>query len=484
MRVDLSYRLLCHLRRFRLGTCLWLLVVCTCVLTQSRNFVGCLVTNINGLSLVQTSGKTTAPVFLGSVIPVETPEISAAALQEWARTIQFLLPQSPSAYRFLAMSRALAGQTAEARSLLEIAYRLYPRDILVNAQLGWLHWLDGRHDEAHMHFSQAPGVEILLAHQARAWASVESTRAVSIRLYQSIVALSPQIAEIYYDYADLLSNQKRLEDALALYEQGKQYEGLPLSYYERRANLWLRNKRPDMALNDYWDLVALAPQVARYWYRLGDLLRDQEQYTEALYAYDNGRLRDKDTALFHMRRGAVYVRMGRVQDAVAEMQIAIDVEPTNLQPYLELGVVLRDYVQDREKALAIFQQAYQLAPNEMWPSLGIGETYRAMGDYDQAETWFAQARRLAPTAAEPVYFLGLNHLARRDFAGAVSFLEAAVALQPNQENYHRSLGEAYAGLARWEAAIETYRKLLLLNPSADYARSRISEWLVQQQKGQ
>lgn len=454
------------------------------MLTQFRTIAGRLVTNASGLWLVQIGGKHAAPVFWGSVTPTQTPEIVAATLAKRADATQCFPPNSPSAYRFLAMTAALAGQTAEAHRILETAYQLYPCDIFVNAQLGWLYWLDGRLDEANTYFQQSPGVEILLAHQAHTWANIESAKSDGMRLYQSVMELAPQTAAIYYDYADLLSTQGRMEDALAWYERGKQYEAPPLGYHERRADLWLRNKRPDMAVNDYRALVALSPQTARYWYLLGNLLRDQEQYTEALYAYDNGRSHDNDTALLHMRKGAVYARMGRAQDAVTEMQSAVDLEPTNPQPYLELGAILRDYAQDREKALVAFQQAYQLAPGEMWSSLGMGETYRAMGDYDQAETWFAQARRLAPTEAEPAYFLGLNHLARRDFAGAVPHLEAAVALKPNQEIYYRALGEAYAGLARWGAAIETYRKLLLLNPAASYAQSRVSDWLTQQQKGQ
>ena len=413
---------------------------------------------------------------LSGRLPLSKPQANAveASLEQAMR----LQPQRGSLYRFLAQVHSGQDEAPAAQAALEQAHRIDPGDPLVNGTLGWRAWTRGDAATALGYFRQAPHVELALARQAGAWASQPAYRGQVLELYQTVLALKPETASIYYDYADLILLDRR-EEALEWYERGKAFEPVLSRFYERRAGAWLRLGQPERAIQDSEQAVALAPDNAAQYYQLGDLLSGRGRWQEALQAYDQGRQRDRDTALVHIRKGKVYAQMGRTQDAIAEMQRAIEVESRNFRTYYELGEILREYGQDYKGATAAYQQSLALAPGEMWPQIGMGETFRDQGQYDRAAEWFARAQSTAPQRSEPYYFMGLNSFSRQDWNGAISYLRQALAIQDDQVVYYRYLGEAYAQLGQWDAAIESYQRLLKLSPGADYARQRLAQWQAQ-----
>jgi tetratricopeptide (TPR) repeat protein len=64
---------------------------------------------------------------------------------------------------------------------------------------------------------------------------------------------------------------------------------------------------------------------------------------------------------------------------------------------------------------------------------------------------------------------------RRDFAGAAAILEALAARDPALAEAHKLLGQAYLGMHRTMAAIQSFRRSLALDPADDTARAALDD---------
>jgi tetratricopeptide (TPR) repeat protein len=146
----------------------------------------------------------------------------------------------------------------------------------------------------------------------------------------------------------------------------------------------------------------------------------------------------------------------------------------------------------REQALAELEKAIAVNPRLTTAYLGIGEIHRQEGNYDKAERSFAKAAELEPRNFDAQYKHGLSlHMLNRvtdavvaylralsvrpdDFEAnlnvataylqlgepvhALPFAERAVRLKPDSGAGHVNLGAAYAGLDRHNEAVAQYQQ--------------------------
>jgi tetratricopeptide (TPR) repeat protein len=145
-----------------------------------------------------------------------------------------------------------------------------------------------------------------------------------------------------FDQATLLYNQQRFSEAAAMYEQA-----LPLA----------KDKNVPIVLARLADAYgAAAKQEQSRDTRIQDQQKAVDDYQKALQLTPN------DPAL-HNNLGSVYAEMGKVAEAQAEFQKAVDINPTGASGYYyNLGVVM--YNQGRmDEASTALKKATDLDPN-------------------------------------------------------------------------------------------------------------------------
>lgn len=117
--------------------------------------------------------------------------------------------------------------------------------------------------------------------------------------------------------------------------------------------------------------------------------------------------------------------------ALAQLNAAAQLFPNNTEVLKTLGFVLRRKGRLREAA-EVLRNAFTLDPKEIMLLWVIGETYRAVRNYESADRFYSQAISLAPD--QPVYWEGrtLNNLAwRGDLSAAREILaQAPIATDP------------------------------------------------------
>ena len=76
------------------------------------------------------------------------------------------------------------------------------------------------------------------------------------------------------------------------------------------------------------------------------------------------------------------------------------------------------------------------------------------------------------------YRRGLDLLKRRNPAAAAELLERAAAAEPASRSITEALGRAQFDTGRYEAAADSFRRIVESSPSDDYARSSLRNFLI------
>ena len=170
--------------------------------------------------------------------------------------------------------------------------------------------------------------------------------------------------------------------------------------------------------------------------------------------------------------GDRFYQKGDINQAMAEFNRALELDPENVNVHNSLGVcygVLGAY----EKAEKMFRAAAGLAPGELMPVYNIGLANLMIGDKETALKYFLEAVEKDPEVFEPAFQVGRVYFEDGKLKKARSYLEKATALKPEIATAHRYLGLCYLDLRKDEAAIVELKKAIHLNPNDAQALSAL-----------
>jgi len=158
--------------------------------------------------------------------------------------------------------------------------------------------------------------------------------------------------------------------------------------------------------------------------RLGRAYTDQNRFLETLEQFQTVADADPRYPEIHSYLAVLYLKMGRVIQAIQALQAEVEHYPDNAMARLDLGDLLLQLAQPR-LALRHLLAAERESPETPDLHYALAKTYRAL---DQPGKALASARKcvdLAPEAPSPRYLLaqlhrrnGQSELARRELATA------------------------------------------------------------------
>lgn len=110
-------------------------------------------------------------------------------------------------------------------------------------------------------------------------------------------------------------------------------------------------------------------------------------------------------------------------------------------------------------ALAAYQEAIKISPNNPKAYNALGWAYNDMGRHGEAFAPLVKAIQLNSQYAEAHYGIAAAYLGSDNFAKAMGFLRTAVRLDPTNADARYSLGEAYLRLGDKKGALGQYAAL-------------------------
>ena len=185
-----------------------------------------------------------------------------------------------------------------------------------------------------------------------------------------------------------------------------------------------------------------------------------------------------DNATAYDGFGNVFLQQGRLVEAIAHFQKALQIHPDFAEARLNLGNALLQKG-EVDEAITHFQRALQIYPDFTEANLNLGYALLQKGKVDEAITQFQKALQLNPDSAEAHLNLGNALLQKGKVDEAIIHCQKALQINPDNAEAHNNLGNALLQKGKVDEAIAHYQKALQLKPDYSEAYNNLGYALLQ-----
>ena len=264
-------------------------------------------------------------------------------------------------------------------------------------------------------------------------------------------------AEILRPYQERLKNLQQYRKAF-IAEAEHEY---PLS---KIAQAGLNELQKMFGLRDE-DVVAIQQEVESQFSQRSAYQQQKEQKVI-------GEL-PQSLAAIYAERGWKLGQSGELEEAVKELQTAIQIDPEFSLAHNYLGNVFGTQGLLR-KSLTEFQLAVKLSPDSAQFRTNLGTSLYNLKEFEEAVIELEASIKLNPDDAMPHTLLGISLLGLGKTEEAVSAFLDAIKIDPkNADVAHLRLGAILEEKGKSEEAISEYHNAIRKNPSQDVAYNNL-----------
>jgi tetratricopeptide (TPR) repeat protein len=270
--------------------------------------------------------------------------------------------------------------------------------------------------------------------------------------FAAVAKQVPTFAEAFLNLGLVREEQGRHDEAVADFQKA-----LQLKPKLRGANLFLgiaeyRSNQLDASLAALRKETAISSKDANAWMWLGIVALEKENGDEAVQALDQAAKLSPNNVdiLYHRGRAHLFVS----QESYARMFKA-DPKSWHVRQILAEADADADRHLD---AIAEYQAAIQLAPNEPRLHEDLGTEFRNAGKMQEAEDAFRKELEIDPNNVVAQYKLGVLLTEKGDATQGKQLIEAALKVRTDLVHADYNLGRAEMLLGNDAAAAEDFQR--------------------------
>ena len=179
----------------------------------------------------------------------------------------------------------------------------------------------------------------------------------------------------------------------------------------------------------------------------------------------------------HILLGSVLVAQGQKDEALAELNRAIEIDPKRVESYLSLT---RFYVvtKDEAKAEEVFKKAISIDPSSGRVHTEYGKFLVQANRRAEAEPELKKAVELAPADRNARFTLGSFYLVNKQLDKAEETYKALADLDKDKPESQSLLADFYSSISRTDDAVRIYQEILAKSPDYAHGRYRLAEILL------
>jgi tetratricopeptide (TPR) repeat protein len=292
------------------------------------------------------------------------------------------------------------------------------------------------------------------------------------------------------------SDEQDYADALEAFQHALRLAPNSAETHNNLGNVYVAQKKIELAEKEFRTVLRLEPQNRDANYNLGVLLMARGSPAEAIPHFERVRPANLATTfnLIH-----AYFQSKRAAEA---LRLATELSAQNkndVQVHFSLGALLASEKQYKGAQVEL-EKADALQPGTFEILYNLGQTYLRNGEYPKADLALTRALKLKPESPETLYLLAqvykdesrpldaLDLLVRAQkiapenpdilflmaqvsisqnyFEDAIPLLESGLKIAPLRPDLLATLGESYFMSGKTERAIEEFKKLIEVDPSA------------------
>lgn len=312
--------------------------------------------------------------------------------------------------------------------------------------------------------SGAQSVEVQAAFERGARAMQSGQAGVAEQAFRDAVRLAPQMAEAHLDLGLVLGREGKIDEAIRSLRQALVLDPNANSAYMFLGIFLYQNNQADEAQKELQKELVVHPNNAEALTWLGTVELAQGAADKAVRSFDRAySLLPNDLNVLELRGRAhsmvakdSYARMARLAPG------SWHVHRVQAELYADEG--------RHADAVAEYQAAIQLQPNNPDLYEGLGDEYRSMSQLDAAQTAYRKGLELGPANPVAMYNLGSALVESGDAASGVPLLEAMLSVYPGSPVAEYYLGRGLSNLGKDQEAIPWLEKSAAGGGTGEIAR--------------
>ncbi|MCW6049030.1 tetratricopeptide repeat protein [Lyngbya sp. CCAP 1446/10] len=183
----------------------------------------------------------------------------------------------------------------------------------------------------------------------------------------------------------------------------------------------------------------------------------------------------------YIRQAQVYLKQGKLTEAIDFCKRAIELQPFSALAYTTLGEIL-EASGDPTAARDAFVQALEISPKFVLAHAYLGQLYSEYCWLDEAAFHYGKALDLKPDWPEVHYNLGNIFHQQGNLLGAIDCYRKAIAQKPDYLLAVFNLAVVLNENNQLEAAIDSYRQAIALQPDYVEAYSNLGVILLKEDR--
>jgi tetratricopeptide (TPR) repeat protein len=236
----------------------------------------------------------------------------------------------------------------------------------------------------------------------------------------------------------------------------------------------------------YLVYVQWAQRAAILEFYRADIKLEANQYREALDYYNNGLKRLPNTRGQVRNFEQVWLKKAKAQSQLKDYEAALQTCSIALRHYQSprlwnCKAVNLYNLKRYDQAIAAYDQAIKIAPDDVWLWNNRGEAYTSLNQPEKAISDFQKAIQLSPAQSFVSWNnLGKLHYELRDYQQAIKAYEEALKVKPEYLPALIGLGNAQKASQLYFQASDSYDRALAINPDyheAWFGKGSVAEYL-------
>jgi eukaryotic-like serine/threonine-protein kinase len=243
---------------------------------------------------------------------------------------------------------------------------------------------------------------------------------------------------------------------------------------------------PVLFFGIYLVYVQWAQRAAILEFYRADIKLEANQYREALDYYNNGLKRLPNTRGQVRNFEQVWLKKAKAQSQLKDYEAALQTCSIALRHYQSprlwnCKAVNLYNLKRYDQAIAAYDQAIKIAPDDVWLWNNRGEAYTSLNQPEKAISDFQKAIQLSPAQSFVSWNnLGKLHYELRDYQQAIKAYEEALKVKPEYLPALIGLGNAQKASQLYFQASDSYDRALAINPDyheAWFGKGSVAEYL-------
>ncbi|NVN94467.1 MAG: tetratricopeptide repeat protein [Bacteroidetes bacterium] len=208
-------------------------------------------------------------------------------------------------------------------------------------------------------------------------------------IWTNIVKKNPDKIESYYDWANAYIYEKKLEEAIKIYDLIEKKIGITEEISMQKQKLYLTMDKFGKAVVEIEKLSAQFPDDTRFYAMLAEMHNKKKMYDKALIYYNKILEKDPNDKFIHISLAGYYREIGQKDKSYKELKVGIanpnlDID-TKIQILLSYYTVTEIYTELKPQAFELSQILVKTHPND-------AKAYSIYADFLYRDKKYLEAR--------------------------------------------------------------------------------------------